>query len=540
MKYEIIKHVDNPLDVVTHLEDATSYNWQEVAQCSTENARRYVSYALASKLCALPLAVVGKGSASIFLSVLLPEPLNANVVKEVAFVAGIEIVPECLPRNIVEKALHAAYCGNLQKFEQAVQRVREEPPSQAIEPSFVEAVSEHAVPQLLTSILDRGISLRASDIHLEPEEQNYRIRFRIDGKLQIEQTFVIAPASASSIIRRIQVLAELDLTKSSLPQEAGFRHRINRSSVGVRVSIMPQAGGRKVVLRLLDEKFLDFTVDRTKALSTLGLLSKQKSCLIRHLGAGKGAILIAGPTGSGKSTLLYAMLHYLNQTWRNIVTIEDPVERRIPGVNQTEVKRDLGLDYQQLLPALLRQDPDVMMLGEIREAATAKTALTAGITGHLVLSTVHAGDCFEIFSRLFQLGIDPSFLSSSVRLFIAQRLLAKNCVQCIHAVKADEALCQFFQFPAKTILRRSLGCKGCNDSGIRGRVAVFEMLPLSDSIRKLLMKYRHQLVLVPEVKQTAFDEGYRPYAFHVREMLQRGLVSPEEALRCIGIEPDYF
>jgi type IV pilus assembly protein PilB len=248
-------------------------------------------------------------------------------------------------------------------------------------------------------------------------------------------------------------------------------------------------------------------------------------------------ILLSGPTGSGKSTLLYVALQELNREWRNIITLEDPVERLIPGVNQIEVCEG-GSSWSELTARLLRQDPDAIMLGEIRDRETAHAALNAGISGCLVLSTVHAGNCLEIFSRLGQLGADAHLLAQALRLLVAQRLLARNCALCARPVPVTPALARLFGLTADTPLSASLGCTACEFSGISGRLGVFELLRITAGIRECLLD-KAAGVNLTQLEHCARNEGYRPLAVSVREALLRQEISPKSALRSMGIAPEF-
>lgn len=520
------------------------FAWEDIVRASTSLARSRLSYEHALSLCVLPLRYIEDQSHGI-LTVLLAEPYNASIAQEIRFLVDCEIAFDCVPRATLFRAIHAAYCGDEQSLVHAAERATAiHQAENGGKTRFCSWQSAEPIPQLLDSILNRALTLRSSDVHLEPGAESYRVRFRIDGRLQIDSNLVLPPEIGVALVRRIKVLSQLDTTQQFAPQEGGFSHLAAAIEVRLRVSVVNQSYGEKVVLRLLDDGCF-LSEDSEGMLSGLGLNMEKERFLRGCLAAESGTILLSGPTGSGKSTLLYAMLRHLNEEWRNIITIEDPVERRILGVNQTEVRRDLGLDYQQLLGPLLRQDPDVMMIGEIRDQKTAQMALTAGITGHLVLSTVHAGNCMEVIVRLLELGISTTLAASSLRLIISQRLIPKVCGKCMRREPANASLMTLFEFDEVTQISRETGCEDCYGSGIKGRAIAVEFLPIVDEMKQALRQGKDlsgnsssQNDLISALQNIARQFGYRPYAYEVRQLLMQGVVSPRYALRAVSIAPE--
>ncbi len=523
--------------------------WREIARSSTSRARELIPIAVAEKLCVLPLVFIGDEQRGSLLTALFPKPLSIADVQQLRFVAGCEVSPECIEREILEKAIYIAYRGSEEDVCALLETTNTEllllPQKKEEEDTFI---NERSVPKLLSAILDCAISVGASDIHLEPLEAHYRVRFRVDGELRVESRFQIPFPIAQQICRRIKILSQLDITEQCMPQEGGFDHGSNAVKVRLRVSVLPQRGGEKICLRVLEEKLTDLIGEGAKGFSALGMFQEQERCVRYHVEGGIGTILCVGPTGSGKSTLLYAILHHLNTPWRNIVTIEDPVERKLPGVNQIDISSERGLHYQDFLPPVLRQDPDVLMIGEIRQKHAAQTALTAGITGQLVLSTIHAGSCLDAFLRLFNLGVDINLIFSSVRLLIGSRLIAKNCPECFLEEKIDAKLQRLFYLENSSRIGTSRGCAGCSFSGKRGRLAVFELFSIDERVREKLFhlsavsgegECRISPGFFVELKKIAFEAGFIPYAVYVREALQSGKISPEAALRSIGVSPDF-
>ena len=488
----------------------------------------------------LPLAVREEVDARRVLEVLTPHANNAVVIKELAFVTGCEIVAEEEHAPHLDQAIRAAYLGSAEQVSAAAAfAARTAAP--ASHPGPDDAAARLPIPQLLTALLERALSTDASDIHIEPYSERVRVRYRIDGLLQEDSELALPREIAAQLGRRIRVLAKIDTTAAALPGEGGFSFASGAQRIRVRVSAIPQIDGEKIVLRLLGLDVLARRSGGGSAFASLGLLADQEACLRAHLGADHGCILLAGPTGSGKSTLLYAALDVLNTGWRNIITIEDPVERRIPGVNQVQTNREKNLGFSELLPPLLRQDPDVIMVGEIRDAPTAQTALTAAITGHLVLSTVHATNAIEVITRLDQLQAEKRLIASAVRLIIAQRLVPMNCSACRGAAEEIDGLGALFRF-SETEQRRlmsSTGCPECSGSGISGRLGVFELLPITDQLRQQIAGRTDREGAAPlALRETAFRSGYRPLGHAVRTALLEGLISPAMALRALGLSAD--
>lgn len=484
--------------------------WRDLASRSLESARECISYEQSVKLKALALK---KNENT--LRVIFSSPLDPGRIKEAAFITGLEIHPEEGEEEEILKAINAAYGGNKKALVSATELVnkKEEKKETPIE------VSKKPTPQLLERLLERAIVLAASDIHFEPQKNHYQIRFRVHGLLQKESA-VVTHVAARDLIRRIKILAKLDTTCSKTPQDGAFRKMLARDEYSLRVSLVPQYFGEKVVIRLFESE--ETNVSKTPFLD-LGFNYEQDFLFKRYLGLQSGAIILSGPTGSGKTTLLYSALSYLDREWRNIISLEDPVEKTCSNINQVEFSNK----NSELLRALLRQDPDVMMIGEVRDKETAETALSASLTGHLVLTTVHANNSLEVISRLLQLGLKKELLAISLKLIISQRLVQLNCPSCLEYLPAKEQLLKFFSLDVDAEVASSPGCGSCRDSGVIGRKGVFEFLPVSPEV-----------ITSEKPKKAALDSGYLPYAFSVRELLIRGEISPCVALRVLGMAPE--
>lgn len=334
------------------------------------------------------------------------------------------------------------------------------------------------VVRLVQAILSGAVSAGASDVHLEPFKPEMRVRYRVDGELQ--QVMTIPNHIEDSVISRIKVMADMDTTENRRPQDGHLNVFDNGKRVGFRVSAIPTVDGQKLVLRLLDEGGKTFQLDN------IGMTQRDKETLRDMIDKPHGMFVVTGPTGSGKSTTLYAALQYLNRDDRNIVTVEDPVEFRLPGINQVQSDNEFGMGFANALKFIMRQDPDVIMVGEIRDSETATTAIQAALTGHLMISTLHTNDAVGAVQRLSDLGVDNFKIAGSLLGSVAQRLLRCVCDNCKRAVTANDNLLDALD-PEGTISRGSKfykgeGCKKCLGSGFSGRIPIFEIMPITPEI----------------------------------------------------------
>jgi len=334
------------------------------------------------------------------------------------------------------------------------------------------------VVRLVQAILSGAVTAAASDVHLEPLKPEMRVRYRVDGELQ--QVMTIPNHIEDSVISRIKVMADMDTTENRRPQDGHLHVFDNGKRVGFRVSGIPTVDGQKLVLRLLDEGSKSFHLE------SIGLTSRDHQALLSILDKPYGMFVVTGPTGSGKSTTLYAALQYLNRDDRNIVTVEDPVEFRLPGINQVQSDNEFGMGFANALKFIMRQDPDVIMVGEIRDSETATTAIQAALTGHLMISTLHTNDAVGAVQRLSDLGVDNFKIAGSLLGSVAQRLLRCVCEHCRRAVPANEKLLDALD-PEGRVSRsekfyRGEGCKKCLGTGFSGRIPIFEIMPVTPEI----------------------------------------------------------
>ncbi len=383
---------------------------------------------------------------------------------------------------------------------------------------------EAPIVKLVNGIFVNAIKAGASDIHLEPYESSMRVRYRVDGVMYTVMS--LPPKIRASLTSRVKIMSRLDIAERRLPQDGRIKLKLGKKrEIDFRVSTLPTLFGEKTVLRLLDKANLQ--VDLTK----LGFEKKQLEDFMEAIEKPYGMVLVTGPTGSGKTTTLYSALNHLNKPGINIMTAEDPVEYNFMGINQVQVREEIGLTFASSLRSFLRQDPDIIMVGEIRDFETAEIAVKAALTGHLVLSTLHTNDAPSTISRLLNMGIEPFLVSSSVILILAQRLARKVCQQCKEEEKAPaQALVKigFSEEEAKTLkCFRGKGCAICNNSGYKGRIALYEVMPISDEIRELILEGAS----ANEIKKAAVRLGTKTLRMSGLTKIKDGVTSIEEVLR---------
>jgi general secretion pathway protein E len=372
--------------------------------------------------------------------------------------------------------------------------------------------------RLINGIIAEAARQGVSDIHIEPYETGLVVRMRMDGVLT--ETLRMPPHVAPVVVSRIKVMARLDIAERRVPQDGRIGLSLGGKLLDVRVSTLPSRAGERVVLRILDKENTGI------GLEVLGMSREVDAIFRAALAEPNGIILVTGPTGSGKTTSLYAGLRQLNDGSRNILTVEDPVEYAIEGVGQTQVNPKVGLTFAAGLRAILRQDPDVVMVGEIRDRETAEIAVQASLTGHLVLSTVHTNDAVGAITRMRDMKVEPFLLASTLRAVIAQRLVRRLCPDCQEPVEADAASCKLLGFVPGTIIRRAVGCEACSHTGYKGRIGVFEAVRIDDTLRRLINEGGDEA----QIAEHAF-QNTPSLATAARTLVRNGLTSPEEAIR---------
>ena len=407
--------------------------------------------------------------------------------------------------TLMEKALDKVY-GEIQKSAEVSETIEsitvisgDEGSQEVVDLSPDKASEEDApIVKLVNLIFQESIKERATDIHIEPMEKQVYIRIRIDGVLQIIMTPPVS--SLSGLVTRIKILSKLNIAEKRLPQDGRFSIRAPGKDIDVRVSILPTVYGEKIVMRLLDKTGFDFN------LTSLGFPRENLGVFKKMINQPYGMVVVSGPTGSGKSTSLYAALKEIKSEQTNITTVEDPVEYQLDGVNQVQVFEDIGLTFGSTLRSILRQDPDILLIGEIRDGETADIAVKFSLTGHLVFSTVHANDAPGTITRLLDIGIAPFLVGSCLNLVMAQRLVRRICQNCKeeYTPTADELkLVGLERDRVKGSLFHGKGCTECRNTGYRGRLAIFEMIPMARNLRKLVYENANE----DDIRQTALENG---------------------------------
>ncbi|HZY31510.1 MAG TPA: type IV-A pilus assembly ATPase PilB [Candidatus Methylomirabilis sp.] len=440
---------------------------------------------VADKHLLIPLSRAGS-----ILTVAMADPSDIFAIDDVRFMTGYNVKPMVASESSIRLVLNKYYdtAGLAQTLVKDFQR-KEQPGADRdrgeIDLAELYRASEDApVIKLVNLVLTDAIRKGASDIHLEPYEKGFRIRFRVDGVLY--EVMSPPPSLHAAVSSRVKIMARLDIAERRMPQDGRIKVKLGQRELDLRVSTVPTLFGEKVVMRLLDRSSLELDM------SKLGFEPRTLTTFEKAILAPYGMILVTGPTGSGKTTTLYSALTRLNSPETNIMTAEDPVEYNLAGINQVQANSDIGLNFPALLRSFLRQDPDIIMVGEIRDYDTAEIAIKAALTGHLVLSTVHTNDAPSTVNRLISMGIPPYLVAASLHLLLAQRLVRRVCGECRQEVKVPAVALQDIGFTEAEAQRltcyRGKGCMACSDTGYRGRIALYEVMLLNDEIREAILR----------------------------------------------------
>jgi len=415
------------------------------------------------------------------LTVAMSDPLNILAIDELSIRTKLTIIPVIALEEEIQRAIEELYGGSLlAKGESSVESISAEEDEDS--PKVEEEIEEGPISQLVNLILSEAVRDRASDIHIEPEENQLRIRYRVDGMLR--ETTPLQGKYTNPVTSRIKIMSKLDIAERRSPQDGRFHFSSNSHNIDVRVSSFPTIHGENVVLRLLDQSSILLTLE------DLGFLPEDFKKFLYLIHIPYGFVLVTGPTGSGKTTTLYATLNSINDPKKNVITLEDPVEYRLQGIRQAQVNPKAGLTFAGGLRSILRQDPDIVMVGEIRDAETANIAVQAALTGHLVFSTIHTNDAPSTLIRLGEMGIPPFLIASSVEGVLAQRLIRKLCPECREPYQATPENLEELGFPAKKelVLQRPKGCRLCKNTGYRGRLGLYELLIADQEIKELMLQ----------------------------------------------------
>lgn len=462
------------------------------------------------------------------LTVAMVDPLDVFAIDEISRKTGLEIEPAVCGEDELNQSLDYYY-GSRSSIDEVVQIIQEEEPEEAEveEPALKEAAEDAPVIRLVNLIFSQAVKEKASDIHIEPEEDKIQVRYRIDGVLR---KFYEQPKNLQgSIISRIKIMSELDIAERRLPQDGRFQMKVDGHDVDVRVSTIPTVNGENIVMRLLDKSNI---IAKIEDLGFSPAMLKQFKNLIS---SPYGIILVTGPTGSGKTTTLYSALHQMNATEKNIMTIEDPIEYRLPNIRQSQVNPKIGLTFAAGLRSFLRQDPDIIMVGEIRDGETATVAVQAALTGHLVLSTLHTNDAPGAISRLIDMGVETFLVSSSLNGVIAQRLVRKICEKCKESYEPGETLLKELRIKSGTEplkFYRGKGCRACKDIGYSGRMAIFELLLIDRILQEMIVSHAS----LSKIREYAQKNGMRSLRMDGLWKASLGLTSIEEVVRATQLD----
>jgi general secretion pathway protein E len=456
------------------------------------------------------------------MAVAFANPIDRFVVSAMQMAAGKPVRAYVAMPSEIELALERLYEKVEETTEQGAESAIGEFDEEDIE-HLKDLASEAPVIRMVNQLIQRALESRASDIHIEPFADQLKVRFRVDGILKE----VDAPPvrSTAAVISRVKIMAKLNIAERRLPQDGRIPIRIQGRELDLRVSTVPTMFGESVVMRILDKESVRFDLD------ALGFDGSPRDRLRTILEKPYGILLVTGPTGSGKSTTLYTALSRINTEERKIITVEDPVEYQLAGINQIQVKSAIGMTFASALRAIVRQDPDVIMVGEMRDLETARIAVQSALTGHVVLSTLHTNDAASGVTRLLEMGVEDYLLTSTINGILAQRLVRKLCPECRESYQAMPELAGRFAAlqvdPDAIILHRAAGCGACNGTGYRGRLVITEVLLMTDQIRKAVLRH----ATATEIRQIAVGEGMETmYLDGLRKALD-GRTTVEEVLR---------
>ena len=478
---------------------------------------RKVEYSFAKKRLALPLEEV-EG----ILKVAMAKPFDHETIEELRAMTGLPIKEVYTPAGKIEEAIERCYHQSDEETSQYMEGLSQESGSSEEESDdgydLLDAKTDSPVVRILNAILSEAIQQGASDIHFEPQENGLLVRYRIDGVLQKRHT---PPKEYQpQILTRIKVMAKLDIAEHRLPQDGRIKLKMGGREVDFRVSTVPIVYGERVVLRILDKSNIVLGLDQ------IGMPEEALETFKKQITQTQGIVLVTGPTGSGKTTTLYSGISEINSSDINVMTIEDPVEYKLPGMAQIGVNPKINLSFSVGLRHILRQDPDVIMIGEIRDLETAEIAIQASLTGHLVLSTLHTNDAPSALTRLVDMGIEPYLLTSSVIGVLAQRLVRTLCPKCKMSYTPSEAECRDLGVDVKE-LWRGQGCDDCYGSGYKGRHGIYELMRVDSEIKQQLLKS----VDATALQKTAVEKGMRTLRDEAVRLLLAGVTSSAEVIR---------
>ncbi len=483
-----------------------------------------VDHATARAFSALPIALAGK-----VLTVAIADPVNLSMLADLSFTTGCEVKGVIADESLIAQGLEKHYqedaASAKQRMKQLVQELQQQGGKIDLEDKTAMAAAAPVV-KLLNYILYQAIRDKASDIHLEPFEGDFKIRYRVDGSLfELEAP---PPHLAEALIARIKVMADLDIAETRLPQDGRIELSVGGRAVDLRVSTLPTMFGESTVMRVLDRSVVALDLDN------LGLLPNAKAQLRKFLELPHGIVLVTGPTGSGKTTTLYGMLNEANGEDVKIITVEDPVEYDLEGIVQIPVNEEIEVTYSKVLRTILRQDPDIILVGEIRDRETAQTAIEASLTGHLVFSTLHTNDAPSAITRLADIGIEPFLLTATLQGILAQRLVRRVCKGCKEEYEPSDEVLRRLGIDRALIggkkFAQGRGCETCNFTGYKGRMAITEILVVDERLRELMLSGAS----TSQLARAAVESGMSTLRECGLQAIFSGSSSVEEVLRETG------
>jgi len=475
----------------------------------------------AEKYMVLPLSLEDKK-----LTLAMSDPLDCNAMEEIRFKTGYDVSPLVATESAIVGGIEKNYqveekaydlMQTIKSYDDA-EFLKERVDEKVVNVQSLFKLSEAPpIIKLVTMVIVEAVKMRASDIHIEPREDHVMVRYRVDGDLK--DVLKVPKRVQDSVISRIKIISDMDITNRRLPQDGTSKLRLSDREIDLRISTLPSLYGEKVVIRLLD---------KSKGLVTLAQVGFPKSItapLIKLLSQPQGFVLVTGPTGSGKSTTLYAILQQLRSEIDNVITVEDPIEYRLGGMTQVGINEAIGLTFPTVLRSVLRQDPDIIMVGEIRDLDTADIAIKSSLTGHLVLSTLHTNDTVSTIKRLIDIGIPPFLVSSSLNCVLAQRLVKRICPNC---AKPDTEMPSSYEEELKGVTTpyRGSGCEYCNHSGYFGQAGIFEFLPVTPRLRRLIAKRASE----EEIWEEAKAQGVKTLFEDAVDKVNQGITTIEEIL----------
>ena len=468
------------------------------------------------------------------LYIAMSDPLNFYAIEEVRKAARRKVVPMVAMSSAVERAIQVLY-GN-EGAAKAIEEMKREAAvtgetTVAMDASFAanqvgeESANQAPAIRLVNAIIERAVTERASDIHMEPREGEFSVRMRIDGMLR--DILTVPRELQAAVISRVKVMSGLDITERRVPQDGRFNVKVRNKDIDLRISTLPTVYGEKIVARLLDKSGMRLSRDN------IGLTGEDMQKYERLIRIKNGVILVVGPTGSGKSTTMYTMIGDMNTREVNLVTLEDPVEYNIDGVNPVQINEKIGMTFASGLRSILRQDPDIIAVGEIRDGETAEIAMRSAITGHVVLSTIHTSDAVGTIERLTDMGVEPYLVASALKGVLSQRLVRRicpNCVQPYEPSEEEQRELGLEPMPGRTFYRGA-GCPECFDTGYRGRTAVFEIFPLSVQVRRMVARGMGREAI--ESLLTDPNSGFVSLKDNALKLVMEGKTTSDEVMRVI-------